>query len=319
MNPGTGTSQDKTIELVFHNVHDHGVEIMDMWMNEVMARTGGRVRFTKTTGEDPEAIKAADLVRDVPAMGNRYPLLNLVQVPFIFPGSTVGSRVIAQLYSEFTELRSELSDFKVVGLGLGALLAIFSTRAWGPIRTMEDFKGARTRSLSMIDGVIEALGARPQHVAWFEMSRLLEKGELDAVVLGILPARMFGLPDGIAPYCTLAGDRSITMHPMRTYMKWDSWNSLPPDIQKTIDEIGPAGSDCWFAVQSGQDADAHLLEALDYIKQKGELIRITPGELEKWRRAIQPNLDAAVNEVEAGGLPGRKFFNRMNELVAEYS
>jgi len=312
-------SQEKPVELVFHNIHDHGVEITDMWMNEVETRTGGRVRFTKRSGEAPELIKAADLVRDVPAMNDRYPLLNLVQIPFVFPSSTVGSRVIAQLYAEFSELRGELSDVKVVGLGIGALMAIFSSKAWGPIRTLEDFKGARTRSLTLIDGVIEVLGAKPLHVGFLEISHLLETGELDATVLGILPANMFKLAEGVAPYCTVAGDRSITMHPMRIYMKWDTWNSLPSDIQKIIEEMGPAGSNCWFAVQSGIDADKHLLEALDYIKQKGELINISPEELERWRRLIQPNLDSAVSDVEARGLPARKFFSRMNELVAEYS
>jgi hypothetical protein len=55
-------------------------------------------------------------------------------------------------------------------------------------------------------------------------------------------------------------------------MKWNIWNKLPPDIQKIIEEIGPAGSDCWYAVNSGLDSDKHLDEALDYIRSKGELI-----------------------------------------------
>jgi TRAP-type C4-dicarboxylate transport system substrate-binding protein len=319
MSPGAGMSREKPIELVLHNVHEHGTQIMDRWMQEVETRTAGRVRFKKTTGEDRAAIKAADLVRDVPAMADRYPLLNLIQIPFIFPGSTVGSRVIAQLYEEFDELRNELSDVKVVGLGIGALLAIFSSKAWGPVRMMEDFKGARTRSLALIDGVITALGARPVHVGWFEMRPLLETGGLDAVVLGVLPAHQFKLTDGAAPYCTLTGQNSITMHPMRIYMKWDSWNRLPPDVQQAIEGIGPAGADCWYAVRSGMDADTHLNEALDYIRKKGELIVLSPEELRRWQQLIQPLMDSVVSDMEAGGLPARRFFKRMKELVDEYS
>jgi hypothetical protein len=80
MNSGAGESQEKPRELVFHNIHEHGVEIADMWINEVEARSNGRVRFKKSSGEDPEIIKAADIVRDVPALSSRYPLLNLVQI-----------------------------------------------------------------------------------------------------------------------------------------------------------------------------------------------------------------------------------------------
>jgi TRAP-type C4-dicarboxylate transport system substrate-binding protein len=312
-------TRENPIELVFHNIHDHGVEIMDLWMSEVQKRTGGRVRFTKTAGEDPVLIKAADVIRDVPAASDRYHLLNLIQLPFIFPGSTVGSPVVAQLYEEFPELREELSDVKIVGLGIGALMALFSSKAWGPIRTLEDFKGARTRSLPLIDGIITTLGAKPRHVGFLEIGPLLAKGDLDATVLGMLPAKMFKLAEGPAPYCTITGNRSITMHPMRTYMKWDSWNALPPDIRVIIDGIGPARGDCWFAVQSGKDADSHLVEATEYIKRYGELINITAEELERWRRLIQPNLDAVLDAVEARGLPGHKFFNRMLDLVDEYS
>ena len=312
-------SKEKLIELVFHNIHEHGTEIMDMWMKELETGTGGRVLFTKSRGEDPELIKAADVVRDVPAMSDKYPLLNLIQIPFVFPSSTVGSRVIAQLYAEFCELREELSNVKVVGLGIGALMAIFSSKAWGPIRTVEDFKGARTRSLLPIDGAIEALGAKPLHIGYLEISNLLETGKLDATVLGILPAYMFKLADGAAPYCTIAGDRSITMHPMRIYMKWDTWNSLPVDTHRVIEKIGPAKADCWFAVKSGIDADNSLREAMEYMEKKGELIKLTPKELKRWQELIQPNIDTVVRDVEARGLPGRKFFNRMNELVDEYS
>jgi TRAP-type C4-dicarboxylate transport system substrate-binding protein len=90
---------------------------------------------------------------------------------------------------------------------------------------LKDFKGARVRSLLPIDGVIEALGAKPIHVGYLEIGQLLGTGQLDAAVLGILPANMFKLAEGAAPCCTIVGDYSITMHPIRIYMKWDKWDS----------------------------------------------------------------------------------------------
>ena len=310
---------EETVELVFHNIHEHGVEIINMWIKEVEKRTGGRMHITLRTGEDRSLIESADIVRDVPAEGGNRPLLDLIQFPFIFPNSTIGSRVLAQLYAEFPELREELSDVKVVGLGIGALMAVFSSRKWGPIRNLEDFRGATTRSLTVIDGIIESFGAKPVHVGFLNMGQLLETGEIDAAVLGVLPSWVFKFAEGPAPYCTVAGDLSLTMHPMRTYIRWDSWNRLPQDIRDTLDEIGPAGSDCWFAVQSGLDADKQLEKALDYIRRNGELIMVPPVELERWRDIVQPHLDAAINTVEERGLPGKLFYNRMKELVASYS
>jgi hypothetical protein len=127
----TGTPP-KPIELIFHNIHDHGVEITNLWIGEVERRTRGKVHFTKYDGGGPQFTARADVIRDVPAGGGRYHLLDLIQIPLIFPGSKVGSRVLAQLYAEFPELRAELSDVKIVGLSIGALMAIFSSKAWGP-------------------------------------------------------------------------------------------------------------------------------------------------------------------------------------------
>jgi hypothetical protein len=109
------------------------------------------------------------------------------------------------------------------------------------------------------------------------------------------------------------------MHPMRTFVKWSVWNSLPSDIQRIIEEIGPAGGDCWFATQNGQDADNHLLKAMEYLKKNGELFKVLPEELKRWQQLIQPVMNSAINNIEAQGLPGKKFFNRMTELVEKYS
>jgi TRAP-type transport system periplasmic protein len=304
-----------TIELVVHNIHDHGTKILDYWTAEVEKRTGGAVHFKIYTAAGPEITRIADVIRDVPAGSGQYPLLDLIQTPFIFPNSVIGSIVLTQLYNEFPELRNQLNDVKMVGLGIGALMALFTSKKWGPIRRLEDLKGAVTRSLGPIDNAMEALGAKPVHVGYVEIPHLLETGELDATILGLLPAKMFKLSEGIAPYCTVVGNLSITMHPMRTYMKWDSWNKLPEGVRKTIDELGPSGNERWYAKISGPDADHHLVEALDDIRRNGDLITLPPEEVERWKKTIRPSVELTLAEIEEKGLPGRKFFARMLELV----
>jgi len=302
------------IELIFHNIHEHGVGIIDRWVAEVERRTGGGVRFTKTGGEDPVLIRAADVVRDVPAAAVQYPLLGLVQLPLLFPNATAGSRVLAQLYEEFAELREELSDHKIVGLSIGAAMAIFTTRAWGPIKTVVGLAGARIRSLPVIDGALRALGAEPLHVPYLDIAGQLKDGRLDATVLGILPARQFRLADGAAPYCLMTGRNSITMHPMRTYMKRESWNRLPQDYRDIIGGLGPAGAECWFARESGRDADAHLDEGL----AEFEVTTFTPGQVEELRGIIAPEVEKVLAAVEAQGRPARRFYKRMVELASAY-
>ena len=314
MNAGT----EKRVELKFHNIHNHGTDIAGMWMNEIDKRSEGRVRFTITEGDDQELINNADIVRDTPALDSRYSLLNLVQIPFIFPNSSTGSKVIAQLYTEFSELRSELNDNKVLGLGTGALMAVFSNHSKGPIRTLEDFRGTRIRSLSLMDRIFKVLGEVPVRVGWFDMYRLLDTREIDAAFLGVMPAFVFKLAEGPAPFCTITGKNSISMHPMRMYMKWDTWNRLPSDVKNIIDELGPFGAGCWYAVQNGSDSDNHLKEALEDIKKKGEIIEVSEEETQRCGKVIRTEVEAIIAGVESKGLPARRFYTRMLELVREY-
>ena len=312
-------SRNHPIELIFHNIHDHGTDIGNMWMAEIERLANGKVVFHTTIGDNPDLINAADIIRDVPASAEHYPLLNLVQIPLTFPNSTVGSKVIAQLYEEFQELRSELNDVKVLGVGTGAPMAILSSRSYKKILTADDLVGTRIRSISTMDDIFRAFGAIPQHVGWFDMDKQLKSGELDAALLGIIPAHMFKLADDAAPYCTITGEKSITMHPMRIYMKWNTWNKLPDNIHDVFNELGPSGANCWYAVQNGSDSDTHLVEALDYFRQKGEITSITPDELAGWERKIQPLINSMLDQYEQKGFPAGRFVARMKELVELYS
>ncbi|HSW56764.1 MAG TPA: hypothetical protein VLH15_00010 [Dehalococcoidales bacterium] len=308
---------EKPIELLFHDVHSHGVKIAELWIKEVEKRSGGRVRFTSHTGGGPAMTEKADVVRDVPAGGGQYPLLDLIQIPLLFKDSINASQVLAQLYSEFPELRHEISDKKIVGLSIGALMAIFTSQKWGPVETLEALRGARIRSLAPIDGALKSLGAEPRHVDYLKIAPLLAAGELDAAVLGLLPARIFELAEKGAPFCTIAGEYSITAHPMRLYMKWDSWNKLPAGVRDLIDELGPAGQTGWFASQSGTDSDNALKGAMEYFRQKGRIIRLPVDELNRWLKAMELSRQSAIELAEAQGQPGRRFFARMKQLIQE--
>jgi TRAP-type transport system periplasmic protein len=311
-----------TIELKFA-VWGVGGEtrMSDAWMDEAERRTGGTMHFDRLyysagTGLKPDA----SFFNDVPAIGGEYPLLDLVQTPYIIPDSRTGSRVISQLYAEFAELRDELKGVKTLGLGTGALMAIISSRAWGPIRSLGDLKGARIRSLKVIDAALETLGAVPEHPLTFEeIGRMLAGRELDAVVIGI------GLVKGRdlvsqAPFCNVGQGASISMHPMRIYMQWEAWNSLPEDIRRILDGMGPGGGDCWTAGSIGAIFDRTIPEASAYIWENGgEIITIPSAEIALWRRLLQPLRERNIEALEVAGLPGRRFFNRLLELVEKYS
>jgi hypothetical protein len=106
---------------------------------------------------------------------------------------------------------------------------------------------------------------------------------------------------------------------MRVYMKWEAWDSLPQDIRQILDEMGPSGGDCWFAAMTGRVFDLTIPDATEYIlKNGGEMVTIPAGELARWIKVLQPLREQKVNALEASGLPGKKFYKRILELVEKY-
>lgn len=302
------------IELIFHEVHDHHVNISDLWIQEVEQRCQGQVHFTKYVGRELPSDCKVDVWRQSVATGGKYLLMDLIQMPFVTRKSLDGSRILAQLYKEFEEFRQETSDVKVCGLGTGSLMGIFSTEKWGPIKSLEDLKGSRCRSILPFDSCLTAIGSEPVHVNYLELKEDMKSGKMQCALLGLLPALTFNLVEEVAPYCALAVEGNISTHAMRLAMTWEAWNKLPEDVQKAIDEIGPAGGDCWFANHNGTDFDANLEDALNYIRKHGQISLYDESDLDRCIDLMQPGVEERIRIAEEHGLPGRKFYDRLLEL-----
>ncbi|MBU3181694.1 hypothetical protein [Clostridium psychrophilum] len=64
--------------------------------------------------------------------------------------------------------------------------------------------GARIRSILPLNSVLSELAAEPVHIDYLTLKDKMASGELDAAVVGLLPAFSFNLVEEVAPYCMLA-------------------------------------------------------------------------------------------------------------------
>jgi TRAP-type C4-dicarboxylate transport system substrate-binding protein len=99
-------------------------------------------------------------------------------------------------------------------------------------------------------------------------------------------------------------------------MNKDVWNSLPPDVQQVIDGLGRE-----MALWTGTYLDNHVKESLAWAeKEQGlQVISLPPEEKARWEAALQGVTGKYVQEVEARGLPGREFLNRLLALKEKYA
>jgi len=89
------------------------------------------------------------------------------------------------------------------------------------------------------------------------------------------------------------------------------WNSLPPDIQKTI-----------IAVYDGANNeslkyDSDLVEnAIAQAKQAGHTITIlNPSEIQTWIDWAKPAIDKVLAEIELQGQPARKIYEGFQRRI----
>ena len=313
------SAADKPVELVFHEVDNHNVMISDFWIKEVERRCQGQVHFTKYVGKELPKGQDADVFRISSAAGGRFFLMDLIQMPFLTRNSADGTRILSQLYEEFEEFRREFSEFKICGLGTGATMGLFTSKRVGPIKNSMDLKGMRVRSVLPFDACLSSIGAEPVHVNYLELKQDMINGKMDAAVLGMLPAQVFNLCEEVAPYCMLDAERNISTHGMRLAMRWETWYKLPAVAQKVIDELGPAGGNCWVATHWGTEYNRSLVEgALRYVREVGQVSIWDPADVKQCICQMQPGIDLRIQIAEEHGLPGRRVYERMIELAKIY-
>lgn len=99
-------------------------------------------------------------------------------------------------------------------------------------------------------------------------------------------------------------------------MNLDTWNALPPDIQKIFDEVSEEqvkkAGEIW---DKNEVEDAALVEK----EYDMEIIRLSPEEKARWEEIITQVRDEKVAEVEAKGLPAREMFDEILRLVEKYN
>ena len=104
-------------------------------------------------------------------------------------------------------------------------------------------------------------------------------------------------------------------------MSMDTWNSLPPDIQKALDEA----SGLEKALDCGRifdEENAHFLqEIIKHDEKVGNppVYYLPDDERARWKEAVAPVIEEWVAEKEAAGLPAKAALDELQALVEKYS
>lgn len=298
------------------------------WADKVTELTDGRVQcevyvagaLGTPPGHFDMAVKRiADVTFYSPSVQRgRFPLSELLQWPFLIPSGVDGTKMFATLYNEFEELRDELKQVKVIGLGTEDPYFLHSTQKAGPICTLEDFKGKKIKVTGITADVTEALGGAPTAVAASETYVAFQKGILDAGV-GAFTSFLDFKSYEVNQYFTMWEGGGLGTIPWFICMNLDTWKSLPTDIQKIIDSKLTFQSPS-YASWVGGLYDDHAKKAIKFIKDAGGKFCVVPAaEIDRWKKKVQPVTDKWISDLEAKGMPANKYIDRALKLAKSYN
>ena len=158
-----------------------------------------------------------------------------------------------------------------------------------------------------------ALGATPVAMPQTETYDALQKGVVDGLVSPI------GSPQGLE-VC-----RSDQVHDSRTLgssysiaffvaMNKKKWDSLPKDVQETIQKVNKE----WIG-KTAETWNNMDKEALELALSKGnQIIKLSPEEDARWAKAVSPIFDEYVKTTKEKGLPGQEALDFCRTWLKEH-
>jgi TRAP-type transport system periplasmic protein len=229
------------------------------------------------------------------------------------PNATVAQQIQYDCYAKFPELRNEWKDNKVIVFASSVKMNMHNSVR--PVHVPANLKGLQIRvSVGGASELTKFWGGIPVFAPISESYEMLQKKIVQGIMAGSDVLKTYRL----AEVCNYTTNLGVQFDPTQSLsMNWDKWKSLPPDLQKVIDDSIP------WARQTLQKAQDDQVEVgVEFAKSLGRNYQFydpTPEELAQWIDPIKPLLEKWAASVDAKSLPGTALYNFVRERVKAYS
>jgi TRAP-type C4-dicarboxylate transport system substrate-binding protein len=291
------------------------------WSDNLAKQSGGRITVKRFPGAQMGPMQQHyDFARtgqaDVAwflhgATPGRFPLTELVQLPYLVGSAEIGTKVLNDAGLRAKYLDAEHKGVKVLLLLTHQPGNVHTTKK--PIRATDDMKGLRIRFASpTIREFVAALGGTPVGVLATEQVEQLQKGTIDGTFIDYGGAGIAFKMGGLLKHST---EMYSYVSSFGVGMNEDFWNRLPPDLKELVvksmtgveQEVGQA----WDALDvSGKKA---------IMDGGGEAIRLSADENAKFRKIGADVAEARIKELEGKGMPARTIHATIKSLAEKHA
>ncbi|MFC1891789.1 TRAP transporter substrate-binding protein [Thermodesulfobacteriota bacterium] len=288
------------------------------WAKEIEKRTNGKLKFkfyvsqTLVKMRDSydavvNGIADASWFYSSWAKG-RFPLMEVMDLPYMTKSTYAGSHVMTKLYKKFPEIQKELKDVHPLWFWTTMPYEIHTVKQ--PIRKLEDMKGLKFATQPGALKAVEGAGAIAVTMGSPDIYPTVEKGVADGSALAWGAYKAYKLVE-VTNYHTnahLGGLGSFII------MNKNSWNKIPKDLQKVVtdvtNELMP-DMQCASVVAERELAKKITNEA------KHEIIELSASERARWVATGKPAWEKWAKAMEAKGLPGNAVLAEAIKLMNE--
>ena len=228
------------------------------------------------------------------------------------PDVATSTRVVDDLRKKFPEeYDKEWGDSKILWIQADAGSSFFTRTK--QVRSMEDMKGLQLRApIRSVAEAFKALGATPVVMSMADCMIGLQKGTVDGASCTKWGLKSFNVPP-LAKYFT---EFALVANPaLYVVMNLDKWKSLPPDLQKVLEENSKWGKSEMVKMFDEED----ILCKTWSIKQGMEFITLDPEEKARWESLLKPVYLGLAKELDAKGYPASEALNYAWERLEFYT
>ena len=284
---------------------------MDRWISEVSRQSNGKVIIDSFPGG--ALLDARSMLRgvlkgqaDIGCLSIAYhpgtfPLLSAFELPLGFTSAEQASELFMKAIREFKP--EELAKVKVLTAFTSPPSQILSRK---PVPTLADLKGLSLRSSGILAEQAALLGAHPVSMPQSETPDALQRGAVDGVFTSLDVLKDMNYAES-CPYGLFT---NLSVYPMIVIMNQKVWNSLPKEVQESIDVLAVP-----HARWTGNYVDAHAQKAFEWGKEQHNInyTALSAADSQKAKELLAPVIANWKATQTKAGLPAEA----MLEFIAK--
>jgi TRAP-type C4-dicarboxylate transport system substrate-binding protein len=240
---------------------------------------------------------------------NAFPADRIFNLPFVMPArADLGTRVVYEMMPYYVE------DYRAQGVIFSGKTVLTGSNIMtkSPVRNLDDLQGMRIATGSAPNAeILTALGAVPVTMTFNDYYTSLDSGLVDGLLWNDTFFGAYSIHE-VTSYHTRV---ELVQSGIETCLSPAFLSSVPENVQPAL--LHWVQMNSMVCSQLGITGSA--IRAQEVFEENGvEMIVLSDDERARWAEAVQPVVDAAVEEAEGRGVPAREMIERVAELTAEY-